>query len=148
MKISVDDIDHTREDVQIPGCSMHDDDDDDDRASENSFGSDFGDDGTDEEDLTTDADIEPTSPPPVYPGEEDLQLESTLMLPNMDMKSSPTSPIKLEYIPPRSTESALTPNFSGSSSPLMCVVRGLIYNPTSTTYVNDILGLQACTCLQ
>lgn len=98
---------HTeKEEVQTP---THDSEPqlDDVCDSENSFGSDFGDDTTDEEKLGANADIEPELQP-AYSDEDHPQ--STSIPANMDRKS----PLELQY-------SLL--KFSG---PLMCVVRRLI----------------------
>lgn len=103
---------------------------DDDCVSENSFGSDFGDNATDEEDLKTikSSDIyTELGSPPVYSEEEPLQ--SMVLLSNTDVKPPP---VVLRYTPPTgSTEvkSASNVNFRG---PPMCVVRGLSFNPTLT----------------
>ena len=112
-----------------------------DCLSENSFGSDFGDNATDEEsDLTTtalDTDIELNSPSPVYPDEEYPFLPVA-----MDLKPPPAALSTLSTNPTEPTSNA---NFSGRS---MCIVRGLIFNPAIDGQLIDMLGLQTCTCLQ
>ena len=120
-------IDHTavtRMEVQLPGSSMRNSKQkDDDCISEDSFGSDF-ENPTANLDRT---DTELESLPPVYSEEEHPQ--SRFLSTNMDVKS----PLQiLQYTPPTgSTEPEpafnLTPNLS---HPSMCVVRGLIINPT------------------
>lgn len=109
---------------------------DDDCISENSFGSDFGGNATDEEDLIGD------SPPPVY--SEGEYPQSMFLLANKDVKSPP---VVLQYTPPTGSaelEPPFSVNFSG---PSMCVVRGPIFSPTLYESI-DVLGLQSFTCLQ
>ena len=95
---------------------------DDDCLSEDSFGSDF-DNATDEENLKDDTELD--SAPPVYSEEERPQ--SISLSANMDVKKS--APTVLQYTGSTELEPALnvTPNLS---DPLMCVVGGLISNPT------------------
>jgi hypothetical protein len=130
-RLSVDDRPHTV--TSLPGSSMRSfKQEDDDCISENSYGSDFGDNATDREDLIggseSDAGTEladSSSPPPVYSAEERPQ--SMFLLANMDVKSPP---VVLQYTPPTGSaelEPPFSVNFSG---PSMCVVRGLIFNPT------------------
>ena len=113
----------TRKEVQLPGTSMPDSKQmDDDCVSEDSFGSDF-DNATGEENFKArldGTDTELDLPPPVYSEEGHPR--------SMDVKPPP---IVLQYTPPTgSTEiepaPSVTPNLS---RPLMCVVRGLMFNP-------------------
>ena len=115
-----------RVDPSLPGSSMYSSAEssqlDDDCASENSFGSDFGDHATDEEDLaSTDAEVELDSPPPNYPDEEIPQ--SISIVPNIDLKS----PEILQYTP----EPAPMANLLKGPSTRMCVVSRPICNPVS-----------------
>ncbi|KAF8802256.1 hypothetical protein BYT27DRAFT_7197349 [Phlegmacium glaucopus] len=137
--------DQAREEGQVPGSSIHESEsqlDDDDNVSEDSFGSDFGDYATpDEEDLATstdvdsdvEPDVEPDSPPPVYPDDEYPQTTFT----NMDLKSPPP-PVVLQYTPTTSTEPTLNANSSSPSSPSirMCVVCKLApaYSKSGVSY--------------
>jgi len=131
-KVSI--ADQTRKEVQLPGSSMHESLSqlDDDNVSEDSFGSDFGDNATDEEDLITDLiteadtqDVEPDSPPPVYSDEEYPQ--SSPMLLNMDLKSPP---LVLQYTPTSSTQPPILNANSLGPSTRMCIVSGLTCNQT------------------
>lgn len=115
----------TRKEVQLPGSSMRDSkQNDDDCISEDSFGSDF-DNATGEEILKArldETDTELDLPPPVYSEEEHSQ--------TMDVKPPP---IVLQYTPPTGLtefEPAFNVTTQNLSPPLMCVVRGLIFNPT------------------
>ncbi|KAF8802255.1 hypothetical protein BYT27DRAFT_7197347 [Phlegmacium glaucopus] len=128
----------TREEGRVPGSSMHESESQLDNVSEDSFGSNFGDHATpDEEDLATstdvDSDVGPDSPPPVYPDNEYPQTTFT----NMDLKSSPP-PVVLQYTPTTSTEPTLNANSSSPSSPLirMCVVCKLApaYSKSGVSY--------------
>ena len=101
--------------VQIAGSSMHDSETqlDDDCVSENSYGSDFGDNATNEENMITD--IEVDSSLPAYSEEEYPQPD------DMYIRSHPT----LVPLPTRSSRPTLNANFSG---PSMCVVGGLSFS--------------------
>jgi hypothetical protein len=136
--------DHTEEGVegvQIARSSMYDSESqlDDDCVSENSFGSDFGDNAMDEENMT--ADIELDSSLPVYLNEkypestsalDDMLLPVYVRSPSVDLTVTAAvarvlPPSQYHDTPPtRSTQPALNAMFSG---PSMCVVRGLIFNP-------------------
>lgn len=120
---------HTGEEVKIPVTSMHDSEpqSDDECGSGDSFGSDYA---TDEETLTTSADIEPNPLLPAYLDEEYPQ--STPIPANMDRES----PLDLlQYLTParRSTVPASNAMLSASS---MCIVRGPIFNPVKLILVN------------
>lgn len=107
--------------VQIAGDSMHNSESqlDDDCVSEDSFGSSFGDNAMDEENMA--ADIERDSLPPVYsdeeyPQDDDIYVKSPSMVPTVVPHYTPRT---------RSTQ----PAFNRFSGPPMCVVRSIIFNP-------------------
>jgi hypothetical protein len=119
---------HAGEEENTSVNSLHDSEShsDDECGSVDSIGSEYP---TDEETLTTSADIEPNSPPPAYSDEEYPQ--SALIPANMDRES----PLHLlQYLTPasRSTVPAIA-MLSGSS---MCTVRGPIFNPVKLMLVN------------
>lgn len=113
----------TRREAQLPARfeSMRNSkqkDDSDDCVSEDSFGSDF--DNATGEDLNASldgADTELNSPPP-YSEEEPSQSTSLVKSPSTVLRYTPTGPTELE------------PAFNATPNISMCVVRGLIFNPT------------------
>ena len=122
MSTSVDDHTEKRvEEVQIAGGSIHGSETqlDDDCVSENSYGSDFGDNATNEENIT--ADIVVNSSLPAYSDEEYPQPDDTdVRSPSVDLTVVPHN-----TPPTRSTR----PTFNAKSTgPSMCVVGGLNFN--------------------
>ena len=131
--------DHSEKGVERVQTTIYGSELDDDCVSENSFGSSFGDNAMDEENMTVD--IELDSSPPVYSDEEYTQLDDMYARsPSVDLAVVP------QYTPlTRSYEPALKEKSSGPST-RMCVVRGLTFNPALTSI--NILGLQTFTRLQ
>ena len=121
--------DHTEKGVkgvQIAGTSMYDSEAqlDDDCISENSYGSDFGDNAMNEGNIPVTVDIEVDSSLPTYSDEEHRQPDDMYVRsPNGDLTLEP------HYtLPTRSTRPTLNAKFSG---PSMCVVGGLIFTPST-----------------
>jgi hypothetical protein len=98
--------DHTEKGVEMVELQL-----DDDCASENSFGSSFGDNEMDEENMTADIELDPVYSDEEYP-QSDNMYERRL---SEDLALAP---------PTRSSQPAFNEKSSG---PLMCVVRGLIF---------------------